>query len=475
MSTTQAQPSIAPEKLAAGLAGPIVACLVAGLMWFYVPEQTDAIITLSITVWVVIWWMFEPIPIPATSLLPLAALPMFGVLTPQQVGAAYGHPLVMLLMGGFLLSTALERSGAHRRIALAMVRAFGQNDPRRLTFGFMAASAVLSMWISNTATVLMLLPVVIAVLNSLERRDLDLPLLLGIAYAASIGGMGTPIGTPPNIVFMGAYEQATGSTISFATWMTWAIPIVLVLLPIAGFWVTRKFRHTPNSPPLKVNLPEVGRWETQEKRVFGVFALTALAWVTRSEPFGGWSTWLDVPYTNDAIVAFFGVIVLFLVPNGTRPGEKLLDWETANKIPWGMLILFGAGITIASAFTSSGLSQAIGQSLEPLSTLHLLLMMAIICLAVTFLTEVTSNTATTTLLMPILAAAAVGAQTDPKLFMIPAALSASCAFMLPVATPPNVITFSTGRFTVQQMAREGLAMNLFGAVVISLGVYILLG
>ena len=427
-----------------------------------------AAITLGVTLWVVIWWVFEPIPIPATSLIPLALLPMFGVLTAKEVGAAFGAPLVLLLLAGFILATALEKSGAHKRVALTMVRAFGGSSSRRLVFGFMFASAFLSMWISNTATVIMLLPVAVAVLATSRDEALATPLLLGIAYAASIGGMGTPIGTPPNVVFMGVYEETTGSTISFATWMAWALPIVLLLLPIAGFWITRNLTHEG-----QVDLPEVGAWRTAERRVFIVFALTALAWITRTGPFGGWSGWLDLPYTNDAIVGFIGVITLFLVSDGE--GGKLLDWETANKIPWGMLILFGAGIAIATAFTNSGLSSQIGQNLETLSTWHLLFMIGVICLSVTFLTEVTSNTATTVLLMPILAAAAIGADTDPKLFMIPAALSASCAFMLPVATPPNLIMFSTGRFSVATMAREGIAMNLIGVIIISTLSWLLLG
>jgi len=268
-------------------------------------------------------------------------------------------------------------------------------------------------------------------------------------------------------VFMGVYQQTVGESISFTQWMAWALPVVVVLLPLAGLWVTRHLRHQG-----EFHLPEVGPWRTAEKRMFIIFSLTALCWVTRSEPFGGWTAWLGLPYSNDAIVAFIGVVALFLTPDGE--GDKLLDWETANKIPWGMLILFGAGISIATAFINSGLSAAIGAQLEHLSTLPLLLMLVIICFCVTFLTEVTSNTATTTLLMPILAAAALGAGTDPKLFMIPAALSASCAFMLPVATPPNVITFSTGRFSVKTMAQEGLAVNLLGVLVISTLTYLLL-
>ena len=446
------------------LAGPIVACIAAALMW---NSGTDAAITLGITLWVVIWWMFEPIPIPATSLIPLAGLPLSGVLTPTQLGAAYGHPLVLLLLGGFLLATALEKSGAHRRVALAMVHAFGGTSSRRLVFGFMAACALLSMWISNTATVLMLLPVAMAVIDSSDDDQLAVPLLLGMAYGASIGGMATPIGTPPNVVFMGIYQELTQTAISFTTWMTWALPIVAVLLPVAALWVTRKLRFQGVT-----HLPPTGPWRTAERRVFIVFALTALLWVTRTEPMGGWHALLSLPYSNDAIVAFAGVVTLFLVPDGA--GGKLLDWDTANQIPWGMLILFGSGIAIASAFMASGLSSTIGQGLEQLSTLDLFLMIAVICFSVTFLTEVTSNTATTTLLMPIMGAAAIGASIDPKLFMIPAAMSASCAFMLPVATPPNVIAFSTGRFSVKTMVREGFALNLFGIAIISSGIYILL-
>ncbi len=427
----------------------------------------DGAVTMGITVVTVIWWVFEPIPIPATSLLPLALLPLFGVLTGQQVSAAYGNPLILLLLGGFILSTALARNGAHRRIALTMVNIFGGNSSRRLVFGFMAASAVLSMWISNTATTLMLLPVALAVLEKAEDPKLATPLLLGIAYAASIGGIGTPIGTPPNVVFMGIYTQITGLEIGFAQWMAWAVPIVLVLVPLIALWLTRNLTHTGS-----IDLPQVGAWQSGEVRVLIVFALTALLWITRKEPMGGWTAWMDFPYTNDYVVAFVAVVALFIIPDGK--GERLLDWETATTIPWGMLILFGAGIAIAAAFTSSGLSQMIGTLLSGLATLHLLLLMLSICLVVTFLTEATSNTATTTLLMPILGAAAIGAGMDPKLFMIPAAMSASCAFMLPVATAPNLIMFSTGRFTIETMAREGFALNFIGALVIGVGCYLLI-
>lgn len=427
----------------------------------------DAAMTLGVTALCIIWWVFEPIPIPATSLLPLALLPLLGVLTPADIAAAYGHSLILLLLGGFILSTALEKNGAHRRIALTMVRAFGGSSGRRLVFGFMAASAVLSMWISNTATTLMLLPVALAVLEKSDDPDLAKPLLLGIAYAASVGGIGTPIGTPPNVIFMGVYEQQVGERITFGGWMIWAIPVVLAFLPVIGFYLTRKLgRHAPPA------MPPVGAWTSAEVRVLMVFTATAVLWITRQEPLGGWAGALGISNSQDYMVAFLAVTTLFIIPDGK--GERLLDWETATKIPWGMLILFGAGIAIASAFTASGLSQSIGALLSGLSAYHVLVIMLGICLAVTFLTETTSNTATTTLLMPILAAGAMGAGMDPKLFMIPAAMSASCAFMLPVATAPNVIVYSTGRFSIREMAQEGVALNFLGAVIVSTLCYLML-
>ncbi len=446
--------------------GPVLATIIfftlAALGW-----ETSACWTAAITTICAVWWIFEPIPIPATSLIPIAALPMLGILTPAEVGASYGSPLVLLLMGGFILSTAMEKSGAHRRIALTMVNLFGGQSSRRLVFGFMAASAVLSMWISNTATTLMLLPVALAIIERSEDKHLATPLLLGIAYAASVGGIGTPIGTPPNLVFREIYEQTTGVEVGFLTWMSWGVPVVILFVPVIGFWLTRRLNYRG-----QIDMPQIGEWQVEEKRVFIVFAITAFAWVTRSQPFGGWKTWLDLPGANDASVALLAVVVMFLVPNGK--GGRLLDWETAAKIPWGMLILFGGGIAIAKAFVVSGLSAALGDLLAGVANWPLLLMIAVICLTITFLTEITSNTATTTLMMPILAAAALAAELDPLLLMVPAAMSASCAFMLPVATAPNTIVFSTGRFRTSLMAREGFALNLSGAVVISLVCYSLL-
>jgi len=447
-------------KVLLTLLGPVLACItyisLALSGWDHLASCTGAIAALCAA-----WWIFEPIPIPATSLVPIALLPLFGVLTPTEVGAAYGSPLVLLLMGGFILSTAMERSGAHLRIALYMVNLFGGSSSRRLVMGFMAAAATLSMWISNTATALMILPVALAVIERSRDPKLAVPLLLGIAYAANIGGIGTPIGTPPNLIFREIYQQTTGKEVLFLTWMAWGVPVVLLLTPLAALWATRGLTYKG-----LVEMPVVGKWQTDEKRVFIVFVITAIAWMTRGQPFGGWSTWLDLKSANDASVALTAVVCMFLIPNGK--GQKLLDWETATKIPWGMLILFGGGIAIAKAFVVSGLSAALGNALLGITSWHIVLIIGLICLTITFLTEMTSNTATTALMMPILAAGALAADIDPALLMVPAAMSASCAFMLPVATAPNTIVFSTGNFTTMKMVREGVVLNFIGLFVVTL-------
>ncbi len=441
------------------VAGPVL----SGLLFFYLhnslPEPIS--ITAAIAVWCVVWWIFEPVPIPITSLLPIAIFPLTGVLTSEQVAAAYGNKLVLLLLGGFLLSTAISHCGAHRRLALTMVHWFGNNNPKRLVMGFMVAAATLSMWISNTAATLMLLPVALAIINSSDNKTLSLPLLLGLAYAASIGGIGTPIGTPPNLIFMQVYEENTGLQISFTQWMMWALPLVIILTPIVWLWLTRNLHNEGD-----FHLPKVGEWSTHERRVMIIFGLTAFLWITRREPFGGWSGWLALPQANDASVALLAVIALFVTPNGNK--QKLLDWKTAQQVPWGILLLFSGGICLAKAFVISGLSTQLGEQLSTVTSLSIIAMIAVIALSVTFMTEATSNTATTAMLMPVLAATAINADLDPLLLMIPAAFSASCAFMLPVATAPNTIVFSSGHIHTEQMAKEGLILNLIGTAVITL-------
>ena len=445
------------------LLGPVLSIILYITLAYSGWESAPAA-TASITFLCAVWWVFEPIPIPFTSMLPLALFPLLGILSPAQVAQAYGSPLILLLLGGFMISTAMSDSGAHRRIALHMVNVFGGGSARGLVLGFMTAAAVLSMWISNTATTLMLLPVALAVLERADRQ-LAIPLLLGIAYAASIGGLGTPIGTPPNLIFMQIYSDEFGRTISFPEWMSWGLPVVIIMIPLTGLWLTRGLHLSA-----KVKLPPVGHWLPAEKRVLGLFGLTALLWITRQAPFGGWSQWWGLPGANDASVALLAVVVMALTSDGK--GGQLLKWESARKIPWGVLILFGGGITIANAFIQSGLADNLAGHFGALTELPVWLMIFLICLAVTFMTEVTSNTATASLLMSLLAAASVAMEVSPVLLMIPAVMSASCAFMLPVATAPNAVIYGSGQVTIKQMARAGFVLNLMGAVVITIVSYL---
>ena len=438
--------------------------------------KTQISIVASITLLCALWWIFESIPIPITSLLPLAVFTMTGVLTSGEVASAYGHPLILLLLGGFILSQSMAYSGAHRRIALMMVNLFGSSSPRRLVMGFMVASAVLSMWISNTATTLMLLPVALATIENANDKRLTTALLLGIAYAASIGGIGTPIGTPPNALFMATYNGIEGNNLSFLDWMKWGIPLVVVFIPIAMLWITHSL---PKS--LSIQLPKTGQWTSIEKRVLTVFLLTAICWITRQQPFGGWSELLGLTQANDASVALIACIALFIIPDGNKVADnsggtkqgRLLDWESANKIPWGVLLLFAGGICIAKAFGASGLSELVGGYLSQVTLLPVFILIALIALVVTFLTEMTSNTATTALLLPILAAAAIAAKIDPAVLMVPAAMSASCAFMLPVATAPNAIVYGSEKVDIQSMVRTGFVLNLIGISLITVLCYFL--
>jgi len=406
-----------------------------------------------------VWWVGQPVPIPVTSLVPLALLPLSGVISHKEVAHAYGHTLVLLLMGGFMLSTAIEASGAHRRLALSMARLVGgkgELSSKRLLLGFMIAAAFASMWISNTAAVLILFPIVLASSEGEDSVTLRKELLLGVAYAASIGGVGTPIGTPPNLLFMAAHEELGLPAWSFSEWMKIGVPIVLLMVPTAYFMLSRRLSDV-TVPPIQ----SPGAMSRREGTVLAVFGLTALAWMTRLEPFGGWSGWFDVGEAGDATVAFAGLVLLLVLPDGK--GKRVLSWKEAEKIPWGIVLLFGGGIALASGFKASGLSETLGKQLTVLADAPEVLMILGICLAVTFLTEVTSNTATTALLMPILGSAAVASGIAPAKFMIPAALSASCAFMLPVATAPNAIIFGSGEVTTQFMAKHGIWLNLAGA------------
>jgi len=350
-----------------------------------------------------------------------------------------------------------------------------------LILGFMIASAGLSMWISNTATTLMMLPMVIAVLDGAEDKKIRVPLLLGVAFAANVGGIGTPIGTPPNMVMIGYYETIKGVEISFLEWMKVGVPISITMVVLIWLWLSRNVKNKS-----KVPLPSPGVWRKEEKRTMIIFFFTALAWMTRSAPFGGWKSFFGfisendiglynlLANANDASVAFIAVIILFCTPSGNKKNEKLLDWETANKIPWGLIILVGSGICLGTAISESGLSEQAAKLLTGIDKLKTVFVVLCVSLLVTFLTEITSNTATTVILMPILGAVSMASGIEPTLLLIPAAISASCAFMLPVATMPNAVVYGTGEFSIKRMVKEGFVLNLVGTLVVTTVCYSIL-
>ena len=301
------------------LAGPIAALLTALAAYgFGLPDK--ALVTLAVTVWAVVWWLTEALPIAVPALLPLALFPVFGVLDKNQVAQAYGSHLILLMLGGVVISKAMERSNTHRHLALIALHAVGGGSERRLVMGFMLAAAAISMWISNTATTLMLLPIAAAVLTTIDNPRLTTVLMLGIAYAANIGGIGTPVGTPPNLVFLQVYEEHTGNSVGFVQWMQWAMPVVFVLLPLTMLWITRGL-----NAPLQARLPEKEAWNAAQRRVMAVFLVTVVLWITRREPFGGWSAWLDMPGATDASVALLAVVALFVIPDGRSDNGRLID------------------------------------------------------------------------------------------------------------------------------------------------------
>ncbi len=445
---------------------PLLAFLFYFLLLHLGLDEKPAIAA-GITLLTVLWWMTEAIPIPATSLVPFALLPLFGIVDHKAVASSLGSHVILLLMGAFMLSTALVKSGAHERMAIYMVRMVGVSSGRRLVFGFMLATGILSMWISNTASTLIMLPIALAILAHVNNRRLKVALILGIAYSASVGGIGTPIGTPPNVIFMGIYEETTGKEFGFLEWMKIGMPVVLISIPLMAIWLTRNVTLQD-----KISLPPLQTWRVEEKRTLIIFALTAFAWITRGAPFGGWGGLFDVPLAGDSTVALAAVVLMFITSNGK--GGRILDWDTAKEIPWGMLLLFAGGIALAKGFVASGLSDILGNWLSSLTNLPVVLMVLTICLVVTYLTEITSNTATATLLMPILAVVGISAGLDPALFMIPAAMAASCAFMLPVATAPNAIAYGTGEIEIRDMVIEGAALSLLVSCIVAFVTYYLL-
>ena len=464
----------------------------------------------AVTALVACWWITVAIPIPVTSLLPLLLFPLVGVLPVRQAAVPYANPNVFLFMGGFIIALGIERWGLHRRIALHIVRLVGSNRPR-IILGFMLASAFLSMWISNTATTLMMLPIGMAIISAVgelieqdDRRqhaNFSAALMLGIAYAASIGGVATPIGTPPNIAFYGQYSQLfpEAPEIGFGQWVLIYVPLAVVFLPIVWLVLVRvtcrvgRARLPVGQEVIRRDLKRLGPMRPPERAVLVIFVLTALLWMTRSIPIAqanyGWSAFLEraltpeghglglfrADYISDATVALAMAVLLFIIPAGRDDSgdrQYLMNWATAQRLPWGILLLFGGGFSIAAGFRASGLSVWCGEVFAGIGITSPLLVVLCTCLLMTFLTEITSNTATTQVMLPILARVSQTMGAHPLLLMLPATISASCAFMLPVATPPNAIVFGSGCVEMRRMVRSGIVINLVGVVLVTATFYL---
>ncbi len=464
------------KRIGLGL-GPLLAAimLLAGA-----PEglSSGAWATGALMVWMAIWWATEPIPIPVTSLLPLLILPLVGAASAKEVGAGYAHHIVLLLLGGFIVALTIERWNLHKRIALNIVSVVGAS-PLSLIAGFMAATALLSMWISNTATTLMMVPIALSAAAALkdESGKFVVALLLGVCYAASIGGVATPIGTPTNLIAMDWLQRETGSSISFPQWMAFGIPAVLILVPAAWWSVTRGLGTFKDGAAaverVRLDKQGLGKMTEPERRVAIIFALVAMLWVSRLWTFGfaesqGWSALGVVNNAQgDMMIAIFGALLVFLVPAGAETNRALLKWEEAVKLPWGVLLLFGGGIALGNAVKSTGLSAWIGETLGVLDVLPALAFILIVVALVLFLTELTSNVATMTTLAPILGSLAIATGAAPSSLLAPAAVAASCAFMLPVATAPNAIIYATGEVSISMMMKRGLRLNLIAIAVIT--------
>jgi len=426
------------------------------------------------------WWVTEALPLAATALLPLLLFPALGLASASEAAAPYANHVIFLFMGGFMLARSMQRWGLHRRLALRVVAAVG-GGPSRVVLGFMLATAFLSMWVSNTATAAMMLPIALAVLEeragepSSVTSNFGVCLMLGIAYAASIGGMGTLIGTPPNVLLAGTLERSYGIEIGFLGWMAFALPVVVAFVPLTWWALTRWLypvgdaTDSSTSDVVAERLRGLGPMSRPERAVAVVFALTAAAWTLRPL----WTSW--IPHgdlVTDSTVAIGCALVLFAWPAGE--GRRLLDWESAVRIPWDALILFGGGFSLATGFETSGLSDWLGTRLELLQGAPLPLYLLVVVFGIMLLTEFASNTASAAMALPILGATATAFGISPLLLCAPAAMAASCAFMLPAATPPNAILFGSGAFTLPQMLRAGVVIDLIGTLLISAATLLLL-
>ena len=477
-----AEKSYTKAQLIGLILGPL---LFASILIFFSPEgmSHEAKSVLAVTLWVAIWWVTEAIPIPVASLLPIILLPITGALDSNTVTAAYGNDIIFLFLGGFFIATAMEKWNLHKRMALAIIAVIGSST-QRILLGFMIATGFLSMWVSNTAAVMMMIPMGLAITAQVgsalkgKPEEKEIPrfekaLIFGIGYAGTIGGLGTLIGTPPNIILAAQVQELFDIEISFASWMMVAIPIVIIMLFSTWFYLGRfAFKMTIQGLPggkkvIKEERDALGKMTYEEKMVAIVFSVTAFLWISRE------FIWIHIfPDLKDGMIAIFATALLFTIPAIKK--SRILEWKDSKEIPWGILLLFGGGLAIAAGFRETGLSEWIGTQLTVLDGLNLIVVMALSALLVLVLTEFTSNTATATMILPVLAALALSLDIHPFALMVPAAMAANCAFMLPVGTPPNAIIFGTGKIKIIEMVRVGFIINIFVLLLIITAVYYLL-
>ena len=460
-------------------AGPLALFLMLLTSSFQETMSREAWLVAGVGFWMATWWSTEAIPVAATAFIPLVAFPLLQVMPVRAVAQSYAHPTIFLFMGAFVLALAVEKWSLHRRIALTVLSRTG-TDGRKLILGFMVASALLSMWMTNTSTAMMLLPIAASVAATVaekavgvsveEKRRFQVALLLALAYATTIGGMSTIIGTPPNVMLAGFIEETYGLQIAFFDWMLIGLPLALVLLPLGWVVLTRVvFRVDIPASPEATNVisgmrREMGAMKSSERRVGLLFLSVVLLWMSRK--------WLNkvsgFEGLSDAGIVMAAALLLFVIPSKRGYATRLMEWEDVARLPWGVLILFGGGLALAAQVSSSGLAVWLGESLLPVANLGTLVLIVAAAGLVVFLTELTSNLATTATFLPVIAAIAAQSGIEPLILCVPVTLAASCAFMLPVATPPNAIVFSSGVLTIPEMMRAGFVMNLVALVVLTL-------
>jgi len=485
-STTEAHPSNTPDRGQKQLIGILLGPVVAVLM-LVLPEPTgldpSGWRVAAVAVLMAIWWVCEALPVAATALLPLALFPLLGIAPIADVAAPYANPLIFLFLGGFIIALAIEKWDLHRRVALLVLHAIGSREDRQIG-GFMLATALLSMWVSNTATTIMMLPVALSIIPRAEngeiapdKRGFAVALLLSIAYSASIGGMATLIGTPPNALLAGFMSETYGVTIGFAQWMAVGVPLASVLLGLCWLLLTRllfrigREEHPEAAAAVRQTLRELGAVTRPEKLVALVFIITASLWVAR--PLLA-SFYPDGALTDTGI-AIGCALLLFIIPVDHKRGTFLMDWKSAEKLPWGVLLLFGGGLSLAAMVAHTGLATWLGSALTGLTSWPVIVVILAVTGLMILLTEMASNTATTAAFLPLVGALAMTIGQPPLLLTIPVALAASCAFMMPVATVPNAIVFGSGHISIVQMIRAGFWLNIVGIAVIVGLVYLLVG